>query len=84
MTRTLPEFYRIVLIVSEEVMKFAEYGYSVTLVRVWQCIEYLLGYMDGVGDNDNFGNGFLGTGLVDTVPNCEKFGFSGCDEGHIV
>ena len=40
--------------------------------------------MDGISDNYDLGNVFLDTGLVDTVPNCEKFGFSARDEGHVV
>ena len=55
-----------------------------TLVRVQQCVEYLLGHMNRISDNDNLGNVFLGTDLVDAIPNHEKFCFSSCNEGHIV
>ena len=40
--------------------------------------------MGGVSNNDNFGNIFLSAGLVNTVLNHEKFGFSGCDKGCMV
>jgi len=72
------------LIVSEEVTKFAEYGHSMTLVRMRQCVEYLLGCMDEIGDNDDLGNIFLGIGLVDAIPNHKNFGFSGHDKDYMV
>jgi len=40
--------------------------------------------MDGISDNDDLGNIFLGTCLIDATPDHEEFCFSGCDEGCVV
>ena len=40
--------------------------------------------MDGIGDNNNFGDVFLGTCLIDTTPDYEEFHFSGCNEDSVV
>ena len=83
-TRTLPEFYRVVLVTSKEAAEATKYGYSMILLRVWQWIEYFLGYIDGISDHNDFENVFLDMGLVNTVPNRKEFSFSACDKGHIV
>ena len=40
--------------------------------------------MDGISDNDDFGDVFLGTYLIDTTPDRKEFCFSGHDEDSIV
>jgi len=35
--------------------------------------------MDGIGDNNDFGDVILRTCLIDATPDCEEFSFSGSD-----
>ena len=82
--RTLPELYWVVSVTGKKEVYFAEYSHSMTLVRMWHCIEYLFGCIDRISNNNDLGHVFFDTGLVDTTPNHEKFGFSACDKGHVV
>jgi len=67
------------LISGEKLTEIAEDGHSLTLVRVQHCIEYFLSHMDGIGDNNDFGDVILGTCLIDATPDCKEFSFSGSD-----
>ena len=40
--------------------------------------------MDGISDNNDLGHIFFDIGLVDTTPNCEKFGFSASNKDRLV
>ena len=40
--------------------------------------------MDGIGNNNDFGNIFLGTYLIDTTPDCEEFCFSASDKNSVM
>jgi len=81
---TLPEFNRIALIFGENLMEIAKDGHSLTLVRVRRCVEYFISCMDGISNNNNFGNILLGTCLIDTTPDRKEFCFSGCDKDSMV
>jgi len=47
-------------------------------------IEYLLSYMNGVGDDDDFGDVFLVAGLINTTSDSKEFCFSAGDEGYMM
>jgi len=40
--------------------------------------------MDGISDNNNFGNVLLGICLINTIPDHEEFHFSGHDKDSMV
>jgi len=47
-------------------------------------IEYLLSYMNGVGDDDDFGDVFLVAGLINTTSDSKEFHFSAGDKGYMM
>jgi len=53
-TRAFPEFDGIFLISFKETMQLAKNGHDVRLVWMRFAVEYFLGSMDGIGDNDDF------------------------------
>jgi len=42
------------------------------------------GCMDGIGDDNDFGNIFLVRGLVNTTPNCKELSFCTSDKDHMM
>ena len=84
MTRALPKFNGVIMMLKEELMKFSENGDWMDLKRMWWRIEDLLGYMNGISDDNNFGNAILIWGLVDPTPNGKKFGFRTRDMNSMV
>ena len=54
MTRTLPEFYRVLLFGIEETIQLVKNGYGVGLIWVQFAIKNFLHSMDGIGDNNDF------------------------------
>jgi len=84
LTRTLPEFDQVILISNEEFTKFVKDGHCMDLVRMWWQIKDFLGPMNGISDNDNFGNVFLIWGLVYTTPDCKEFCFSASDKNSMI
>ena len=40
--------------------------------------------MDRISNDNDLGHILFDTGLVDTTPDYEKFGFSACDKDHVV
>ena len=47
-------------------------------------IEYLLGRMNGVSDNNDFRDVFFAASLANTASNSEKFCFCTGDKGHVI
>jgi len=47
-------------------------------------IEYLLGHMNGVGDDDDFRDVFFAASLANTASNSKKFCFCAGDKGHVM
>ena len=47
-------------------------------------IEYLLSYINGVGDDDDFGDVFLVAGLINTISDSKEFRFSAGDKGYMM
>ena len=84
MARAFPKLNMILLAFGEELPKFFKDSCGVDLVWMQLCIEYLLGRVDGVGDNNDFRYVFFFVGLVKSTPNREKFHFSAGDEGHMI
>jgi len=72
------------LALGEELPKFFKDSCSVDLIWVRLCIKYLLGHVDGVGDNDDFRYVFFVASLIKSTPNCEKFCFGAGDVGHVM
>ena len=54
------------------------------LIQMDFIIEYLLSCMDGVSDNDDFGNIFFAAYLVNTTSNGKEFCFCASDKGRMV
>jgi len=46
------------------------------LVRMQWQVKDFLGYMNGISDNNDFGNVFLIWGLIYTTSDCKEFHFS--------
>ena len=59
-------------------------GCHIDLIWMEFIVEYLFCCMDGVGDNDDFGNVFLAICLVDTTSNGKELYFCASDESCIV
>jgi len=83
-TRALPEFNMISLILGEKLLKFFKDSCSVDLIWMQLCIEYLLGHMDGVGDDDDSRYIFFDASLINFTPNHEKFCFGAGNIGHVM
>ena len=47
-------------------------------------IEYLLGRMNGVSDDDDFRDVFFAASLANTTSNSKKFCFCAGDKGHVM
>ena len=53
----------------------------VDLIWMGLSIEYLLSCMNGVGDDDNFGDVFLVASLINAISDSKAFCFSAGDKG---
>ena len=84
LTRALPEFDMISLTLGEELPKFFKNSCSMDLIWMRLCIKYLLGCMDGVGDNDDSRYIFFATSLINSTPNHEQFCFGAGNVGHMI
>ena len=47
-------------------------------------IEYLLSHMNGVSDDNDFGDVFLVAGLINATSDSKKFHFSAGDKSHMM
>ena len=47
-------------------------------------IEYLLSHVNGVGDDDDFGDVFLVAGLINATSDSKEFRFSAGDKGRMM
>ena len=83
-TRAFPKFDVISLASGEELLKFIEDSCHVDLIWMQLGIENLLGYIDGVGDNNDLRDVFFVASLTKSVPNSEEFCFSAGDIGCIM
>ena len=83
-TRAFPKFDVISLASGEELPKFIEDSCHVDLIWVQLGIEYLLGHMDGVGDDNDLRDVFFVASLTKSAPNSEEFCFSAGDVGHMM
>jgi len=70
-TRTLPEFNGIILAFVEEPSQIAKNGCRMELVWIQGAVENVLHSMDGIGNDDNFGNIFLIASLVNAASDSE-------------
>jgi len=84
LTREFPKFDMISLVLGEELPKFFKDSCRVDLIWVRLCIEYLLGRVDGVGDDNDFRHIFFVAGLIKSIPNHEKFHFGAGDIGCVM
>ena len=78
------EFNGISLVSREEMPKFTKDGSQVDLIWVGFVIKNLPSCMNGVGNNDDFGNVLFVACLVNAISNGEKFSFCTSDEGHVM
>ena len=75
-TRAFPKFDMISLALGEELPKFLKNSCRVDLIWIRLCIEYLLGHMDGISNDNDFRYIFFVAGLIKSTPNHKKFCFS--------
>jgi len=54
------------------------------LIWVQLCIKYLLGYVDGVSDDNDFRYIFFVVSLIKSTPNYEEFCFGAGDVGRMM
>ena len=79
---SIPKFDGIFLTYSEKLPKFTKDGCHVDLIWMGFIIEYLFCCMDGVSDNNDFGNVFLAICLVDTAFNSKELYFCASDKNN--
>ena len=84
MTRALPKFNWILLMMWEESLKFFENRWYVDLVRIRCRIKNIFSRVDWVSNNDDFWNTIVACGLINTTPDGEQFGFYARDIGHMM
>ena len=84
MAGAFPKFNRIFLTCSEKLPKFMKDGCHVDLIRMGFIVKYLLCHMDGVSDNNDFGNVFLVVCLVDTASNDKELCSCASDKSCVV
>jgi len=70
-TGTFPEFNGIILTFVEEPTQFAKNGCGMRLIWMQGAVENVLCGMDGISNDDDFGNNFLVASLVNTASNSE-------------
>ena len=80
-TRAFPKFNVIFLAGSKKLPKFIKNGRHVDLIWIGLGIEYLLGHMNGVSDNNDFS--FVAS-LANTASNSKKFCFCTGNKGHVM
>ena len=64
LARAFPKFNRISLACNKKLLKFAKDSYCIDLIRMGFIIKYLFSHMDGVSDDDDFGNVIFATCLM--------------------
>ena len=84
MAGAFPKFNGIFLTCNEKLLKLMKDGCCVDLIQMGFIVEYLFCYMDGVGDNNDFGNIFLAVCLVDTASNGKELCFCASDKNCVV
>ena len=82
--RAFPKFDRIFLACSKKLLKFAKDGCYIDLIQIGFIIKYLFSHMDGVGDNNDFGNVFFAACLTNTTSHSKEFCFCAGDKGCMV
>jgi len=83
LARAFPESNRISLSYSKKLPKFAKDGCHVDLIWMGFIVEYIFSCMDGVGDDDNFGNVFFAVCLTNTASHGKEFRFCAGNKGHM-
>jgi len=84
LARAFPKFDRISLACSKKLLKFAKNGCHMDLIWVGFIIEYLFSCMDGVSDDNDFGNVFFAACLTNTTSYGKEFHFYAGNKGRIV
>ena len=84
LARAFPKFNRISLACSKKLPKFAKDGCRIDLIWIGFIIKYLFSHMDGVGDDDDFGNVFFAACLTNTASHGKEFHFCASDEGYVM
>ena len=83
-TRAFSKFNVIFLAGRKKLLKFIKNGKHVDLIQIGLGIEYLLGCMNGVGDDNDFRDVFFAASLANTISNSEKFCFCAGDEDRMM
>ena len=68
-TGTFPEFNGIILTFVEKPMQFTKNGHGIRLVWMQGAVENVLCGMDGISNDNDFGNNFLIASLVNAASN---------------
>jgi len=71
MTGTFPEFNGIILTFVEEPTQFTKNGCGMRLIWMRRAVENVLRGVDGIGNDNDFGNNFLVASLVNAASNSE-------------
>ena len=82
--RAFPKFERISLVYSKKLLKFTKDGCHIDLIWIGFIIRYLFSHIDGVSDNNDFGNVFFAACLTNAVSHGKEFHFYAGDKGCIV
>ena len=78
MTWAFPKFYGVVAVRVEEIPQLTENHCRVELERVGSTVKNFLCSMNGISYDYDLGDSIVGTGLVNTTPDCKQFCFSAC------
>ena len=84
LARAFSEFDRVSLACSKKLLKFAKDGCHMDLIQMGFIVKYIFSRMDGVSDDDDFGNVFFATCLTNTASHGKEFCFGAGDKGHMV
>ena len=83
-TRAFSKFNVIFLAGRKKLLKFIKNGKHVDLIQIGLGIEYLLGRMNGVGDDNDFRDVFFAASLANATSNSKKFRFCAGDKGCVM
>ena len=78
MAWTLPKFNGVVRVWDEEVLQFTENRWRVMLERMRTAIENFPCSMDGVHNDNDLRDDFIGAGLIDATPYGKEFCLCAC------
>ena len=82
--RTLPKFNGVVGVWGKEAPQFTENHWRVMLERMRAAVENFPCSMDGVRNDNDLRDDFIGAGLIDATPYGKEFCLHACHKWHIM